>query len=256
MQLSSEKIYAMIKKKGGSAMLSMIAKRKSCRSYTDVPVSEELLEKIRSFEMKPLYPEIGVEFRIVTKDQVRNPCPFKTEQLIAIYSEKKDGYLENVGFMFQQMDLYLQSLGLGVCWLGMGRPREGAEDLVPGLEYVIALTIGYPEGDMTRKELSEFNRVTLAEISDREDEKLEPARLAPSSCNSQPWHFVHTEDAIRLYWDQKGLAVRAQFVYFNPIDIGICLAHLYLANAETFSFFKEENVPEIPGHVYMGSFTL
>lgn len=237
-------------------MLSMIAKRKSCRSYTDVPVSEELLEKIRSFVMKPLYPEIGVEFRIVTKDQVRNPCPFKTEQLIAIYSEKKDGYLENVGFMFQQMDLYLQSLGLGVCWLGMGRPREGAEDLVPGMEYVIALTIGYPEGDMTRKELSEFNRVTLAEISDCEDEKLEPARLAPSSCNSQPWYFVHTEDAIRLYWDQKGLAVRAQFVYFNPIDIGICLAHLYLANAETFSFFKEENVPEIPGHVYMGSFTL
>ena len=237
-------------------MISMIEKRRSCRSYTDVPVTEELLEKIRSFEMKPLYPEIGTTFRIVTKEQVSNPCPFKTEQLIAIYSEKKDGYLENVGFMFQQMDLYLQSLGLGVCWLGMGKPDEGAKELVPGMDYVIALTIGYPDGDMIRKELSEFNRVSLSEISDCDDERLEPARLAPSSCNSQSWRFIHTNDAIRLYWDQKGLAVRAQFAYFNPIDMGICLAHLYLTNPETFSFFKEKNTPQIPGHVYMGSFTL
>lgn len=34
---------------------------------------------------------------------------------------KKAADLENVGFMFQQMDLYQQTLGLDVCWLGMGR---------------------------------------------------------------------------------------------------------------------------------------
>ena len=237
-------------------MIQMIPKRRSCRSYTKEAVNEALLEKIRSFQMKPLYPEIAVEFRIVTKDQVENPCPFATEQLIAIYSEKKDGYLENVGFMFQQMDLFIQSLGLGVCWLGMGKPDPEAKQMIPGLDYVIALAIGYPTGDMTRKNIAEFNRVSLAEIADREDERLEPARLAPSSCNSQPWHFVHTEEAVRVYWDQKGLQTRAIFEYFNPIDIGICLAHLYLTNPETFRFFKEESTDEIPGHVYMGSFTL
>ena len=39
-------------------MQEMIYKRKSCRSFTGEPVAEDLLETIRAFPMKPLYPEI------------------------------------------------------------------------------------------------------------------------------------------------------------------------------------------------------
>ena len=34
--------------------------------------------------------------------------------------------LENAGFIFQQVDLYIQSLGLGSCWVGLGRPKGAA----------------------------------------------------------------------------------------------------------------------------------
>ena len=42
----------------------------------------------------------------------------------------------------------------------------------------------------------------------------------------------------------------------NRIDMGIALAHLYVANEDTFRFFKAENVVEVPGYGYIGSVTL
>lgn len=99
----------------------MIYHRRSCRSFTKVPVDSATVKTIKAFAMKPLYPDIRVRWDIVPREQVRCICPWTTQQLIAIYSEEAEGYLENIGFMFQQMELYLQTLGLGVCWLGMGR---------------------------------------------------------------------------------------------------------------------------------------
>ncbi len=185
-------------------MVTMIEKRKSCRSYTDRPVEDAVWEKLRNFQMKPLDPEIGVQWHVVEREHIRCICKFTTPKLIAIYSEKKDGYLENVGFMFQQMELYLQTLGLGVCWLGLGRPDKEVENLVPGMDFVILLTVGYPDGEF-RSGVEEFQREPMEKITDQADARLEPARIAPSSCNSQPWYFTHEGDEIHVYWDQHGL---------------------------------------------------
>ena len=125
----------------------MIYHRKSCRSFIGKPVDAVLLAKIRSFEMKPLYPEIKVHWDIVSRNQVKCICPWTTPQLITIYTEEADGYLENVGFLFQQMDLYLQTLGLGVCWLGMGRMNPKTATPVEGMKFVIMLAFGHPKGD-------------------------------------------------------------------------------------------------------------
>ena len=117
----------------------MIYHRKSCRSFTGKPVDAEMIEKILSFERKPLYPEIKVRMDIVPRNQVKCICPWTTPQLITVYSEEADGYLENIGFLFQQMDLYLQTLGLGVCWLGMGRTNPRTTTQVEGMKFVIML---------------------------------------------------------------------------------------------------------------------
>ena len=66
----------------------MIYRRKSCRSFLGQPVDSETIEKILSFEMKPLYPEIKVRMDIVSRNQVKCICPWTTPQLIAIYSEE------------------------------------------------------------------------------------------------------------------------------------------------------------------------
>ena len=221
----------------------MICHRKSCRSFSGKPVDAELIAKIRNFEMKPLYPEIKVRWDIVSRNQVKCICPWTTPQLITIYSEEADGYLENIGFLFQQMDLYLQTLGLGVCWLGMGRMNPKTVNPVENMKFVIMLAFGHPKGDQLRHDLKGFKRKPMEKITDKADLRLEPARLAPSAVNSQPWYFTHEGDTIHVHCSKKGYR----------LDAGISLAHLYVANAESFRFFKTKNITEVPGYDYIGS---
>ena len=224
----------------------MVFKRKSCRSFTNIPVDAETIETIKAFPMKPLYPEIKVHWDIVPRDQVKCICPWTTPQLITIYSEETEGYLENIGFLFQQMDLYLQTLGLGVCWLGMGRMNSRTTTVVEGMKFVIMLAFGHPKGDQLRHDLKGFKRKSMEQITDKADPGLEPARLAPSAVNSQPWYFAHEGDTIHVYCSKKG----------SRLDIGIALAHLYVANEETFRLFQADRITGLPGYTYMGSVTL
>jgi len=224
----------------------MIFHRKSCRSFTGKPLDAEKLQKLLSFGPKPLYPEIRVHWDIVPRDQVRCICPWTTPQLITVYSEETDGCLENIGFLFQQMDLYLQTLGLGVCWLGMGRMDPRTAGSVEGMRFVIMLAFGHPKGDQLRHDLKSFRRKPMEQITDRPDPRLEPARLAPSAVNSQPWYFTHEGDTIHVYCAKKG----------SRLDAGIALAHLYVANEKAFKFFKADQTADLPGYTYIGSVNL
>jgi hypothetical protein len=183
---------------------------------------------------------------IVSRDKVKCICPWTTSQLIAIYSEETEGYLENIGFLFQQMDLYLQTLGLGVCWLGMGRMNSKTTVQVEDMKFVIMLAFGYPKGDQLRHDRKGFKRKSMEQITDKPDHRLEPARLAPSAVNSQPWYFTHDGDTIHVYCNPKG----------SSLDVGIALAHLYVANEEYFRFFKAGEAEHILGFGYIGSIRL
>jgi len=224
----------------------MIYRRKSCRSFTGKPVDAEMIEKILSFELKPLYPEIRVHWEIVSRDKVKCICPWTTPQLITIYSEETEGYLENIGFLFQQMDLHLQTLGLGVCWLGMGRMNPKTTTEVERMKFVIMMAFGHPKGDQLRHDLKSFKRKPMEQMTDKSDSRLEPAHLAPSAVNSQPWYFTHEGDTIHVHCSKKG----------SRLDAGIALSHIYVANQESFRFFKAEHMTDLPGYGYIGSVTL
>ena len=239
----------------------IIYKRKSTRSYTGELVSDVTLHQIHKFvaEIKPLYPDIKIQSRIVEKDSVKCILPWIPPQLIAIFSEDKEGAFENAGFVYQQLDLYLQSLGLGVCWLGMG--RISAQDILTvqpadNLKFVMLLAFGHPKGNALRSDTTEFKRKALSEISDQSDEQLEPARFAPSSVNSQPWYFTHEEDTIHAYCVSPGFFKAFSLGDMNKIDMGIALAHMYVANPESLLFFKADYVKPLKGYYYVGSFTL
>ena len=236
-----------------------IYKRKSVRSYTGEPVNKETLDQILAFakNARPLYDNIKVRAEIVDKKEVKCILPWITPQLIAIFSEDKEGALENAGFIFQQVDLYLQSLGLGACWLGMGKITPAVDNKVnDGMKFVILMTVGYPKGEGTRNSLNEFKRKSLGDISDQVDERLKPAQYAPSSVNSQPWYFVHDGNVIHVYCVLQGFLKMKMLGDMNLIDMGIALAHLYVANPDTFRFFKEKNVKEVKGYGYIGSICL
>ncbi|MBP3387452.1 MAG: nitroreductase [Clostridia bacterium] len=234
----------------------MIYQRKSIRSYKPEPVSDEMNEKIRQFAdyIVPLFPNLKMRYEIVDRKSVHSLLPWLPPQLIAVYAQEGDDSLMNVGFMIQQLELFLESDGLGTCWIGLGRPNKETKTL-DGLRFVIYLAYGYPNCELYRKGLSEFNRRPMNEISDVDDKRLECARLAPSACNSQPWYFIHSDEKICVYRSSNIIIGKTPIAYFNNIDIGIALAHIYLSY-EGVKFSIDALPPKKQGYKYMISITM
>ena len=238
-----------------------IPRRKTTRNFSMEPVSAQELQRIRDFigSCQPLVPGIRVRAEIIGIDAVRCILPWKTPHYIAVFTEDAPHAWENAGFLFQQVELYIQSLGLGTCWLGMGHLNPRGQQAAPeedGLQFAIMMAFGRGKGQLLRNSVQEFRRKTMTEITDREDDRLEPARLAPSSVNSQPWYFVHGEDgAIHAFCALQGLLKQTMLGRMNRIDIGIALAHLYLSHPG-FRFFTASPPPVKKGYGYIGSFQL
>lgn len=238
---------------------NMIYSRKSFRSYSTEELDVNTLRQIEEFikNARRLYPEEKLFWEIIGPEKIKCIQPWRAPHNIAIYAERKTEALVNLGFVFQQVDLYLQSIGLGSCWLGLGKlVNDAGEEFTDhsGLSCVMMMAFGKSE-EKYRDSTDEFKRKTLAEISDREDKKLEPARLAPSAINGQPWYFVHGDNVIHTYCSERFF--RKQFLGdMNKMDVGIALAHLYEENKDTFRFFAAENAPEIKSHLYIGSFEI
>lgn len=234
-----------------------ITVRKSTRSYKNTPVDSNTIAVIEEFikTIKPLYPEIKTKAKIIERKDVKSFMKWLPPQVVAIYSEEKEGMYENAGFMFQQLDLYFHSIGLGSCWVGLGRTNKEVSCNLPGMKFVILLAFGYPEKSF-RNGAPDFKRKSLTEISDISDCCLEPARLAPSAVNSQPWYFVSDGDIFHAYRNKVGLVTPKMLKNMNHIDMGIALCHMYVSNPDTFSFLKKAGIPLQKGKEYTGSFKI
>ena len=234
-----------------------IFKRKSTRKYQPESLSPDQLSSITAFaaEMKPLHPQIRTKIELAGAVDVKGMVSAKTPHYLLLYSEKKEGYLQNAGFLLQQADLFLSSLGLGSCWLGMAKTTAPAKD---GLAYVIMLAFGKAQGNPHRESLSEFSRRPLSEIAKSADERLEAVRLAPSATNSQPWYFVCEGERIFVYRKKLGVLKAAMSATMNRIEMGIALCHLWLADkhrGQAFSFSADVpgDAPEVDGYRCIGS---
>lgn len=218
--------------------------RKSCRKYLDDEIDMGRIHEFIS-HVKPLDGEINYWYEILAKDEVNMRQYWGAPYYLALYSEKKGLYLENIGFVFQQVSLFLQSMGIGSCWVGMGSAKDDDSD------FVILMAFG--KSDNKTRDISDFKRKSLSEISDFEDDNLKPAQLAPSAINSQPWYFKHTEEGFDVYQVKQNILKRQILKKWNPIDVGIALAHMYVANEKTFDFEIKEDFDELKGYSYIGS---
>ena len=205
--------------------------RKSVRKYDVSPLPESAIEEIIRFagDAKPLDEDIKYEFLCIDPGQVRNLAPVKAPHYLCLYSEKKDGYYMNAGFILQQVDLYLSANGFGSCWLGMGKPA--GINRPNGMEYIIMLAFGKAAEPVHRKDISEFKRSAISEIScvPDADAILEASRLAPSANNTQPWLFIGSAREIMVCRKKFNPIKAAIYGGFNRIDIGIALCHLWLS---------------------------
>ena len=122
-------------------------------------------------------------------------------------------------------------------------------------KFIIAISFG--KTDEGYRKINEFKRNDLKQISDKVDERLIPAQLAPSATNSQPWYFTHNNDGSYNVYRKKQNILRRRFTEkWNKIDIGISLAHLYITNTETFKFYIRDDAEQLRNYFYEGSFEM
>jgi len=241
-----------------------IFKRKSVRNYDITPLDENTLKDISNHlnNLEPLHDDIKIELKIISESDVNRRFMKKVPHYIAVFSENKEGYLTNVGFMLQQMDLLLSANGIGTCWQGIPKPKKEVLKS-SNLEYIIVIAFGNPNEPLYRTSLSEFKRKPLDEMSKVQgaEEIVEAARLAPSATNSQAWFFAGDAKIIHVYALKPGFIRKLVAKKYIPIDVGIALYHLKLA-AEHFGkkpqIIVDETAPDSSkqGYEYIASLEL
>ncbi len=208
----------------------MIFKRKSFhlfRNVGDECLTESELHEIysayRSFV--PLVADIKTEIKIVPSSETT--CRRGQEYCILFYSEKKDHYLSNIGYLGQQLDLYLVSKNIGTLWFGIGKTDVNTYH---GLDYVIMIAIRkISDPTKYRKDMFKSKRKSVEEIwmGTKITGVTDLVRFAPSACNTQPWIVENRGTSLLVYRFKKqglrGIMPADMVSYYNRIDMGVFL---------------------------------
>ena len=203
-----------------------IFKRKSFHIFKDTDtLTGDEIQELKHFinTVKPLNAEIKTEIYIVPESETT--CKRGGQYCILFYSETKDEYLRNIGYMGEQIDLYLASQDIGALWFGIGKPKDIQ---VNGLDYVIMISIAKMSVDKFRKDMFKSKRKPLSEIWNGNTLKIaEIVRFTPSACNTQPWIVENTDNELMIYRYKKpgkrGIMPADKVRYYNKIDMGIFL---------------------------------
>ena len=229
-----------------SELYEMIFKRKSFHLFRNIGKEHITNEELKDIEeyfytLKPLMDDIKVKIKIV-KDSTT--CRRGQEYCILFYSENKENYLQNIGYLGEQLDLYLVSKNIGTLWFGIGKVEEKVLD---GLDYVIMIAIAKVDSDdKFRKDMFKSKRKELGEtwFGEKYKEIGNITRFSPSACNSQPWITEEEDNKLVVYRYKKkgkrGIMPIDKVNYYNKIDIGIYMFFLEICLKKNKVEFERE----------------
>lgn len=212
-----------------------IFKRKSFHIFKDTETLTDIeLQRLESFieTVIALNSKIKTEICIVPESETT--CKRGGQYCILFYSETKDEYLPNIGYIGEQIDLYLASQNIGALWFGIGKPQNMQMN---GLDFVIMISIAKMPEDKFRKDMFKSKRKSMTEIWNGNTLGVaEIVRFTPSACNTQPWTVENIGSELMVYRYKKpgkrGIMPAEKVRYYNKIDMGIfifmletCLEH-------------------------------
>lgn len=225
----NKELYPMIYKRKSFHTFKNWKTRKEFSAEHQISESEyeDILTTFEGFDR--LYPDIKVAIRIA--DNEETSCKRGQEKVLLLYSEEKENYLMNMGYIGEQLDLYLACRNIGALWFGLNKEKMPDYN---GLKYVIMIAVGKVPEESFRKDVFKSTRKSVEDIwHGRKYEGIsEIVRFAPSACNTQPWIVEADEDTINVYRYispiRKWVMPIDGVIHFNHIDIGIFLCFLEL----------------------------
>ncbi len=214
-------------------LYKQIFKRKSFHTFrerNDEPITQDELNEIMdAYKTFDSLNNIKTDIKIVRAENTT--CNRNEEYCIMLFSENKDGYLQNIGYIGEQLDLYLVSKNIGSLWYGIAK----SDETYNCLNYVIMIAIA--KVSSFRKDMYKSKRKELDDIWEGNDFGIgNIVRFAPSACNSQPWFVESKNNQLYVYRKSKsgkvGIMPKNASVFYNQIDIGIfmCFIELCLLN--------------------------
>ncbi|MDR2202018.1 MAG: hypothetical protein LBP26_04560 [Clostridiales bacterium] len=196
-----------------------IFKRRSARRYSAEPLSEAVRADIeaRANSEKRLFDREATFELVGGGDLKGGMAPYA----LTAYSDGDDASKVNIGYVLQDLDLYIQSIGLGSVWCGMARPRERKSD------YRILLGFGNTDVPFRAGE-DAFKRKNLSDISQEDNAVARAVRVAPSAVNLQPWKLKFYDGKVVIESAARGVGkLLPGKIYLY--DLGIAVKHAELA---------------------------
>ena len=236
----------------------LVRDRRSVRTYEVRTLSSEDMDKLSSFMERIENPYgIPVKFKLLDGKTRKLKCPVisGTDLFIGAKVPRVPHMEEAVGYSFEMLVLYAQSLGLGTVWVGGTMDRaafERAMDLAENERMPCMTPIGYPAQKLSVKESlmrkgvradsrapfaslfydGGFDKPLAPEQAGALAQPLELVRWAPSAVNKQPWRVVVKENAAHFYLKHAKGVVSDAVGDMQKVDLGIALCHFALAAEE------------------------
>lgn len=213
--------------------MEMIRERHSVRAYLDRQIEPEKIEAICA-EAARLNALSGLHMQFLPNaDGVFGGLFSRVigwkyvPSYLALVGPDAPGTDEKCGYYGERMVLFLQSIGLNTCWVGMFKSSAVRAEILPGEKVFITIAVGYGAnaGKPHRsKPISE-----VADVSDMPDwfrAGVESALLAPTAINQQKFMFSLEGDAPVARVSGKGP--------FAGLDLGIAKYHFEVASGRKF----------------------
>ncbi len=218
-------------------LLQAIKERHSVRKYIDRPIEAEKVAAIRQF-IDECNRESGLHLQLVTEE----PLAFSTgifsygkftgvKNYIALVAPKQGDYREAIGYQGEKIVLFMQTLGLNTCWVGLTfKNIKDAYVLNPGEELKFVIACGYGEDGGVqhppKKPITHYysdKRDSGEPLPDWFMRGMEAALLAPTAVNQQKFLFTLLPNG------RVEAKAKFDFIGYSHYDLGIVKYHFEVA---------------------------
>ena len=204
--------------------LALIKQRHSVRQYLDKPIEAETMAKINA-ELDRLNAASGLHMQFMTETEgvfgslASRFIGWKyVPNYVALVGKDSPGLEETCGYYGEQLVLFLQSIGLNTCWVGMFKAEGVKAEIKEGEKVVITIVVGYGANEGKQHKSKSVSDVTdVTDMSPEFRAGVECALLAPTAINQQRFFFTMKNGKPAAYNKSKGP--------FVNVDLGIAKYH-------------------------------
>ena len=216
-------------------LLEAVSARHSVRKYVDKELSADIIaalqdkiaecNKVGNLNIQLVQNETRAFTGMLSYGQFSG-----VKNYLVMVGKKSKDLDERVGYYGAQLVLFVQTLGLNTCWVGLSyRKVPEAYNVGKDEKLVCMIALGYGETQGVSHKIKDVEDVSNAsDITPSWFKRgVEAALLAPTAVNQQKFSFeyVGVKDNWHIVKARKGFSI----IGYTGIDLGIVKCHFMIA---------------------------